>query len=384
MLLIYQYFYMNGQVKKYFLYIAFIFVFILAPAKFIFAATIVENAPSEVHKGDVISVEWSLDTNGETINVVDGNIQYQGNMIDILSIEPSDVGPIIWVNGPLNANNNISFTGGIPVGARGVVPLFRTLIEIKENGLINFNINPESKSYLADGTGNPIPLSMVPFNINSTDQVSPIENVIVISHPDETKWYHNNNVQINFTPTQNTSYSYSLSTDLNIVPNQVPQILQGGSIAYTNLVSGQYYFKLSSKSLNLSWNLVSTKIIRIDFDSPTISSAAIGHDQSLFDDQPFLSLMALDKLSGVSTTEAKIGLFGFYHLFSGPYLIHRPLVGDTISLRVYDKAGNESVQTIPYAGYISTKEFLFAIITLALFAFVGVFVYKKIICKKNI
>ena len=69
--------------------------------------------------GNKNTVEVYLDTEGETINAVDGSITLDGFGKDIISISTGESPLSLWPNKPSLIDSKISFTGGVPQGLSG-------------------------------------------------------------------------------------------------------------------------------------------------------------------------------------------------------------------------------------------------------------------------
>jgi hypothetical protein len=107
--------------------------------------------------GDIISVEVHINTEDETVNVVEGEIVIDGNAKLIEVRELSVSGSIInfWSNRPsLSPDGNvISFVGGVPGGVKSNNGLiFKAFFLAKSEGDISF-VPRNIKTYKNDGRG---------------------------------------------------------------------------------------------------------------------------------------------------------------------------------------------------------------------------------------
>jgi hypothetical protein len=131
--------------------------------RYAFAASIHASANSEVFSGDTGIIEIFLDTEGETVNSIDGSIvlsdEHNGNF-EVKDL--STVGSVfsLWPRKPsLEESNKIYFVGGIPGGVKGDrLLLFKVVVKINDEG--KFLVKPgKIVVYKNDGLGTEISIT---------------------------------------------------------------------------------------------------------------------------------------------------------------------------------------------------------------------------------
>lgn len=105
------------------------------------------------------TIEVYLDTEGATINTIDGSILLDGFAQDIVSISTGESPLSLWPNKPSLTDSKLSFVGGIPKGISGKdILLF--VITLKPSVKDELRILPNDLNvYLNTGTGEAIKVS---------------------------------------------------------------------------------------------------------------------------------------------------------------------------------------------------------------------------------
>lgn len=121
------------------------------------AATISASSGSALSAGDTAIIDVFLDTEGETLNSIDGSItlsdDHNGNF-EVKDLSVVNSAFTMWPRKPsLEDKGKISFVGGIPGGIKGDhLSLFKIVVKVNQSG--NFSIKPNTiTSYLNDGLG---------------------------------------------------------------------------------------------------------------------------------------------------------------------------------------------------------------------------------------
>ena len=106
--------------------------------------------------GNKNSVEVYLDTEGETINTIEGSVILDGFTKDIIAISTGESLLPLWPNKPSLVESKLSFTGGIPKGINGKsILLF--IINLKPSTKDELRILPKDLYvYLNNGNGDSI------------------------------------------------------------------------------------------------------------------------------------------------------------------------------------------------------------------------------------
>lgn len=101
-------------------------------------------------------VDITLNTDGDNINVVEGNLNFSGEVTKNINIAVENGNSVlsIWPKSPeySSTSKSIDFTGGIPGGFKGKGLLFRLIIDPSTTGDLGIN-HINGRIYLNDGLG---------------------------------------------------------------------------------------------------------------------------------------------------------------------------------------------------------------------------------------
>jgi hypothetical protein len=159
------------------LIITLFFIIFLLTAKNVLASELrLEKNSKNITVGDTVSVDVIINTEGELVNVVEGDINISNNLdlIDIKELSSADSVLSQWVRSPswLKKDNTISFIGGLPGGFnQKTATLFRIYFTAKAAGQIILSPN-NVKVYANDGLATPIGVHFTPLNITINEQDS--------------------------------------------------------------------------------------------------------------------------------------------------------------------------------------------------------------------
>jgi hypothetical protein len=145
--------------------IFFIFIVVLifgAPSPLL-AASILAQSDNDIAAGDIAVVDVYLNTEGKTINSVEGSILLSGKNGGQFKPTDFSVGGsafTLWPRKPSLSENGtiISFVGGVPNGVTGSrVRLFSVSLLLQSPGTLS--ILPQGvTAYLSDGSGTALPV----------------------------------------------------------------------------------------------------------------------------------------------------------------------------------------------------------------------------------
>ena len=147
----------------------FLFAFSLI-AKNVSAATVtLKINKATINVGDTVAVDVYVDTEGQTLNVVEGSINVSSglNNISIKELSTANSALNYWVRNPSWSEKDgiISFIGGIPGGFKqGSAQIFRIYLTAKESGEVVFT-PAQMKAYANDGLASPVSVSFLPLSI---------------------------------------------------------------------------------------------------------------------------------------------------------------------------------------------------------------------------
>lgn len=128
-----------------------------------------KTIPDAETDGKATLVEIRIDPQSKKLNVVEGDIKFEGISSENLSVQVENGQSIlpIWPTPPQydKDKKSISFTGGIPGGFDTEGLLFRLRLLPSVSGILNISyIN--SNAYLNDGKGTKEQVTSEPFDIN--------------------------------------------------------------------------------------------------------------------------------------------------------------------------------------------------------------------------
>jgi hypothetical protein len=316
------------------------------------AATIYTGSAYEsVRAGESFVIDWMIDTAGEELNAVDLRIAYSDTTLKPVELSDGNSVISVWLKPPaLQTNGTIELTGGVPNGfmSKNAHIVRTTFLAVKE-GTAKIQILADSKLYRNDGTGSEALIKFSPLTFEVA--AASAETISSPTHPYQTKWYADKDVKISFSPKDGFDYSYSFSSNLEIFPDGEADEWQGEEL-FENLIDGIYYFKLAYKVGPSAWQDAGSFRVQIDSTPPEAFTPAIGRDPQIFNGADFVSFSTVDKVSGISHYKVKVGL-GTYKETKSPYQIRKALIGNHLTVRAYDNAGNFYEAKIVYPGFVS-------------------------------
>ncbi len=146
----------------------------------VYAAELVARMPDVVGVGDVFVVPILLDTEGDSINTLEGTLTYPTDTLRLREIRDGNTTVSLWVERPLEVTpGKVRFAGVIPGGYQGTEAEMMTLVfEAQASGRGRFVLN-DGMAYRNDGTGqsSPMPLRSAAFDIEESGsgaQVAPL------------------------------------------------------------------------------------------------------------------------------------------------------------------------------------------------------------------
>jgi hypothetical protein len=330
-----------------------------------------QAANQDTYEGQSFVVDWYLDTENQSVNVLDLGLKFSPQTLEVVETSAGNSLLNLWVKNPVadNQNGTIKLTGGITSGIKdSKVPIFHTVFRAKTAGAAFINLDPASQILLNDGRGTTTQLKFKNenFNIYPKDFI-PVK-ISSTTHPDSNAWYANHDVSINFETKPEYQYSYSFSSNIELVPDNLPMSVPA-EISYPSRPDGIYYFKLNSKKATDNWQEAGVYRVQIDSTPPEEFAPEIGTDSSMFDAKPFVSFSTVDKTSGISHYKVKLGAFNTQDSASSPVVLPKIMIGKTIEVTAYDTAGNTRTEKINYPQGISPWFLYGGLLILAILVF---------------
>jgi len=276
--------------------------------------------------GNTFLVQVKVNTGGVAINAADGTLIFDPDKLEVRSISKEDSIFTLWVQEPIFSNSlgTINFAGGKPspgfTGAAGTI--INITFKARTSGTANVTF--ASGSVLADdGKGTNILASMGSGSYTLTTRViapPPTEEYLpppptvgvpaapIVSsppHPDENKWYSNNNPKFTWQlPTDVTQISYAIDKNPTTNPKFIAEKLLS-EVSFPNLEDGTWYFHINFKN-QYGWGKLTHRKVLIDTGPPLPFEIEVQREDPT-DSQPVLLFETIDELSGIEYYEIKIG-----------------------------------------------------------------------------
>lgn len=307
------------------------------------------SANQVVYVGETFVVEWYLDTRGEEINSMALNLLFDPTKLEVVETSAGNSSIDLWVKGPDfdNVAGKINLIGGIASGLNDKkLSIFRATFRPLETGDAKISMAQDSELLISDGLGTQtnIIFNEVNFRINPAS-AKPAE-ISSPTHPNQEAWYKDGKVEIQIKGKDGEEYSYSFSSNLEIFPDPNPDEINS-PVVFEGLPDGIYYFKLNSRLGEGNWQEAGVFRISIDSTPPREFTPQIGKDPGVFDGRAFVTFNTTDNISGVSYYEVKSNfLGGWKRVDDGYFKLPGLVLGDTITVKVVDEAGNERVTEV--------------------------------------
>ncbi|MCK5416436.1 hypothetical protein KAI92_03350 [Candidatus Parcubacteria bacterium] len=324
--------------------------------------------------GGKFSVGVKLNTGGQIINTVDGTINFDKNLLEVLSVSTGGSLVNLWITQPSFSNSagTVSFSGGVtPPGYNGTAGHICT-ISFKAKKAGGASVRFSSGAILAnDGKGTNILASMgsasykispkvdapksndTPSKKTEPKEIEVDYNKPVVkseTHPDSNVWYKEKEVKFTWELPESI---IGVSVDFNQLPISDPGPKADGLFnekEYEAEKGGLWYLHIKFKD-NKKWGTISHYKIMIDDIAPSLSEVKINDEEA--GEWPELSFKVKDSDSGIdgvevvinSTEEVKYKLeadvskLKLENLEVGKY---------TAVVIVSDKAGNKTIETIEF------------------------------------
>lgn len=309
---------------------------------------------SEVNVGEIIKSEIRIDTNDTTINAVDIKIYYDPNSIWVLSAERANSIIDLWVEEPRfsPATGLVTFTGGKSTGFSGQGVIGQVYWRALSPGQGTLRFDESSAVLLYDGKGTKAELELrTGTYILIAPPAEGLPRLSSSSHEDENKWYTNRTVHLKWEADPQVKYSYVVTHNPLESPDDIPDEPVGG-IKLNNLADGIYYFRLKQTLGDGTWSAAVSRQIKIDATLSEQFEAKVSRDTRLFENKYFLSFNATDAMSGLAYYEIKEGDATPEIVAQGPYVLKQQKRNVSITVRAFDKAGNDRtvvIQPLPLA-----------------------------------
>jgi hypothetical protein len=317
--------------------------------------------------GSTFDVSIFVNTGGNNINAVGVDLKFDPRKIQIANPTTGRSFISVWVAQPTysNSEGTASFQGGVPSpGVNTSSGLISTItFRAIAPGETAISFSSSSRVLLNDGKGTNILNSMGRGVYNITMPPPEGPKIYSSTHPDQNKWYKNNNPTFSWEKEEGAvEYSYTINNDFGDVPDNVSEGSHT-SVSYTSLEDGIWYFHVKAKKGNV-WGGASHYIVQIDSSAPasfTIDFEPKLRSPVMTSREPIVSFITTDALSGIDHYELKVIDFnasgkneaGFFTEVASPHKLPSLNTGEhEIVVRAFDVAGNwkdnsQRIEVIP-------------------------------------
>lgn len=338
-----------------FLIILFSVSFLLLAVQATKAATLSLSPASGTFTVDsIFDVSLFLNTQSESVNAIEVHLKFPPDKLQLVSpsVGKSIIG--IWTAPPEfnNQKGEVILRGGIPNGINVSTGLVTKLtFRVKSVGDATLKFLDDSKTLLNDGKGTDVlrDTSAGIYNLTLPPPAGPI--VVSETHPDQSRWYSNQTVILNWSPeTDVEGYSYVLNNEPIDVSDDIPEGLKRG-VVYKNLSDGVHYFHIKSLRDN-AWGGITNFAINIDITPPADFPVIVSPSDRTKERKPVVEFETTDALSGIDHYELQVVPLGpagnlgegaqpIFIEATSPYILPKLELGTyDVIVRAYDKAGN--------------------------------------------
>ena len=300
--------------------------------------------------GSTFTVSIYLDTEGNEINVVEVDLKFPPDKLQVTAPTTGSSFVSEWLAPPSYSNTQgiISFKGGVLGGINTSSGLVSSItFRAVSPGIAKIKFLKGSRVLLHDGKGTDILVTTVDGEY--TIVVPPPEGPSVSSstHPSPNIWYADANPAFNWEEERGVT-DYSWSFDQN--PKGLPDGISEDKVTFTsfsNVSDGVWYFHLRQRKGGI-WGKTSHVAVRIDTTSPNDFISKVETYTRLVGYQTVVYFETDDNFSGIDHYEVSIidlsaeePTPSFFTEQVSPYKVPIKKAGKyNILVRAIDKAGN--------------------------------------------
>ncbi len=259
--------------------------------------------------GSTFTLTFYVNTANQFINVVDANILFPPDKLQVVSPSTGASFINVWAIQPSysNSEGTISFRGAVPSpGVNTSAGLISTVtFRVKSVGTATIRFSNGSKVLLNDGLGTDV-LQQMQSGIY-TFVLPPPSGPIVTSqtHPDQSKWYSGNTVSLSWAGDAGaTGYSYVMSDEPVDTPDNIADSAKSG-ISYRELSNGRHYFHIKALRGGV-WGGTTHYAVSIDNAPPAKFPLDFVPSGRTSQHQPVIKFFSTDAESGLDHYEIKL------------------------------------------------------------------------------
>lgn len=307
--------------------------------------------------GSTFDVSVILDSQGQSVNAVQMQLAFPPDKLQLVSPQIGNSIIQIYTTPPRydNTKGTVDIIGGIPNGITVDAGLVAKLtFRVRSLGVASLRFSGESQALLNDGRGTNALSNTTGATLKL--ELPPSQGPLVLSesHPDQEKWYRNNNATFRWDDGLPAAqgYSYMISDNATDIPDDVPEGTNT-FVDYKGVPDGINYFHIKALR-DGKWGGVTRYTLRIDTVAPANFNIKVSPSERTFVTEPVFQFGSSDSLSGFDRFEIKIvslkidgregSANGDGQLFTeaqSPYQAAELLYGTyEVIVRAYDKAGN--------------------------------------------
>lgn len=338
-----------------------IFLSFLLPSPVQAGATLyLSPASGESRVGETIKAVIFLNTGNNPVNAAEGTLSFDSNILEATSISKNDSIFSLWAVEPTFDNNRgaISFAGGTPTpfkGSAGKVVAISFRVKTASTAILNFN---SGRILLADGQGTDIFSGSQGANWKLADKKTlkeqpeskevpsvPFNEVLgeitSLTHPDQSKFYNNNNPQLKWSLTQEVvGTSFLIDEKADTTSDTITEGLVSEA-GFQDFKDGIWYFHLRLKN-TAGWGKTIHYRIGIDTAPPEPFDIKFFGNKVMTTSTAQIYFKTDDKLSGIDHYEVKIGEGDWFQPQADGFLLV-PVISSgehELVIKAIDRAGN--------------------------------------------
>ncbi len=345
----------------------FVFVFLVVAASLIAGrnvrAVVVSLSPPAltIARGETVPVQVVIDTEGESINAIEGVVTYPTDLVDIVEVRRGSSILSLWPEPPTvdRARGSVRFVGGVPNGRIAHdAEVLTLLVAGQHSGSGQMSIDAaQSTVVLNDGAGTPTLVSGRPVTLTVSARTYAAPTIMSDTHPDQTRWSPQRDFRVRWTVYPRTDYSFQLSPERAAEPDDRRDDTRG-EMFYPALTDGSWYFTLKERLAGGAWSEVARYRVMIDATKPRLTRSEIVRDAP--SGEWLLVFGADDVPSGIEHLEVKLvrppsRWYPFvrdaaWQVVENPVRLGRQPFRGAVALRAHDYAGNSVTTSFVSAG----------------------------------
>ncbi|MCP6718032.1 MAG: cohesin domain-containing protein [Patescibacteria group bacterium] len=308
--------------------------------------------------GSTFSVSIFINTESNEINVVQTELKFPPNILQVTSPTAGTSLITEWITPPSYSNERgiISFQGGIPGGISTSAGLVSSItFRAVTSGTARIEFTESSKVLLNDAKGTDILTSTI--NAKYQILIPPPEGPEVFSptHPNPNVWYSDSSPAFSWEKESRvTDFSWSFDQNPSKRPDGISEGNEG-QVSFTDVSDGIWYFHLRQKKQGV-WGQTSHVQIRADVNTPKEFKPEVKSYNRLVSYQTLIYFETSDDYSGIDHYE--VGLIDlsvpepsrvFLTEETSPYKVPFKKPGKyNVIIKAVDRAGNIREQEIRF------------------------------------